>query len=79
MQILGSIQTGTSLGRQRAARVRRDVQLIDQALGDAQLSTLAETELHLAAEIIEREGSRDDDPTPLSDEERKHLFGQGPK
>jgi hypothetical protein len=70
MAILGLTQTGTTLGRQRAARVRRDARVIDQALGNAQLSTLAETALHLAAEIIEQAGSRDDDPVPLSDEER---------
>lgn len=70
MEILGLAQTGTPLGRQRAARVRRDVRVIDQALGDAQLSTLAETALHLAAEILERAGSRDDDPAPLGDDER---------
>lgn len=70
MEILGSPKTGTKLGRQRAARVRQDARVINQALGDAQLSTLAETALHLAVEIIEQAGSQDDDPAPLSAEER---------
>jgi len=70
MEILGLVRTGTTLRRQRAARVRRDVRVIDQALGDAHLSTLAETALHLAAEILERAGVRGDNPGSLSDDER---------
>lgn len=81
MAFLGFVQTGAKLERQRAARVLRDVQVIDQALGDAHLSTLAETALHLAAEILERAGSPAEsgacDPTPLSDTERTAFAGFG--
>jgi hypothetical protein len=61
-----------ALGRQRAARLRRDVQVIDRALGDAQLSSLAETALHLAAEILERAGGAEA-PAPLSPDETDTL------
>ena len=61
-----------ALGRQRAARLRRDVQVIDRALGDAELSSLAETALHLAAEILERAGGAEA-PAPLSPDETDTL------
>ena len=70
MEILGLTQAGAALGRQRATRVRRDVQIIGRALGDANLSGLAEIALHLAAEILDQAGSRKNDQTPLSEEER---------
>lgn len=70
MDILGLTHADKALGRQRADRVRRYVRRIDRALGDAQQAALAETALHMAAEILERATSHDDHQPPLSDDER---------
>jgi len=59
MPILMLTQAEIALGRQRAARVSKDVRVIDRALSDAQHSALAETALHLAAEIVERAETRE--------------------
>ncbi len=54
MQPLGLTQTKLSLSPQRSRRVRKDLQLIDDALEDDRRTVLAQTALHLAAQIVER-------------------------
>ncbi len=73
MTILALTSAGSALGRQRAARVGEDIRVIDRALGDAQHSVLAETALHLAAEIVERAATRDVEAASIGERDRETL------